>query len=64
TVDAPIQAMGGSDDEHVTIGDLYGWQQHTTADLRLEMFDGGHFYLHDHIPEIAELLAAELEPVR
>lgn len=58
---APIQAMGGSDDEFVTMGELYGWQRHTGADLAVEMFDGGHFYLHDQVEGISELLAAELE---
>ncbi len=63
-VEAPIQAMGGSDDEFVTMGELYGWQRHTAADLAVEMFDGGHFYLHDQVEGIAELLTAELETVR
>lgn len=60
----PIQAMGGSDDEFVTMGELYGWQRHTSADLAVEMFDGGHFYLHDQVEGISELLAAELETAR
>ncbi|WP_227984340.1 thioesterase II family protein [Nocardia spumae] len=63
-VRAPIQAMGGSDDDFVTMGELYGWQRHTTGDLAVEMFDGGHFYLHDQVEGIAELLAAELETAR
>ncbi|MCM6776035.1 alpha/beta fold hydrolase [Nocardia sp. CDC159] len=60
-VRAAIHAMGGSDDEYVTMGDLYGWQRHTSADLRVDMFDGGHFYLHDQVDGIAELLVAERE---
>ncbi|RDI46172.1 thioesterase II family protein [Nocardia mexicana] len=63
-LDVPIQAMGGSDDEFVTMGDLYGWQRHTTADLQVALFDGGHFYLHDQVAGIAELLAGELETAR
>lgn len=60
-VQAPVQAMGGSDDEYVTMGDLYGWQQHTESQLAVSIFDGGHFYLHDHVEGIAELLVAEME---
>ncbi|BCK53091.1 thioesterase II family protein [Nocardia wallacei] len=60
-VQAPIRAMGGSDDEFVTMGELYNWQRHTEADLQVEMFDGGHFYLHDQVAGVSELLAAELE---
>lgn len=54
-----IHAMGGSDDEHVTVGQLYEWQRHTDRDLEVTMFDGGHFYLHDNVSGIAELLTAE-----
>ncbi|MCU1646095.1 MAG: putative thioesterase [Nocardia sp.] len=62
TLDTPLHAMGGSDDEFVSIGDLYGWQQHTPHELQVTMFDGGHFYLHDHVAAIAETLFAE--PIR
>jgi surfactin synthase thioesterase subunit len=55
-VAAPIHAMGGDQDPYVTIGDLYGWGKHTDT-IKVTMFDGGHFYLHDHIDAIAELLA-------
>lgn len=56
TLAAPIHAMGGSDDEFVSLGDLYAWQQHTERPLAVSMFDGGHFYLHDHIADIAAVL--------
>ncbi|WP_225729976.1 MULTISPECIES: thioesterase II family protein [unclassified Nocardia] len=59
-----IHAMGGSDDEHVTMGDLYEWQRHTDRELAVTLFDGGHFYLHDHVAGIAELLSAEPVSVR
>lgn len=58
-----IHAMGGSDDEHVPVGHLYEWQRHTGRDLEVTLFDGGHFYLHDNVCGIAELLAAEQTPV-
>ncbi|AYF77125.1 thioesterase [Nocardia yunnanensis] len=61
-LDAPVHALGGEDDEFVTMGDLYGWQQHTSQELQVTMFEGGHFYLHDHVAAIAETLAAE--PIR
>ncbi|WP_067695819.1 thioesterase II family protein [Nocardia jejuensis] len=61
-LDVPLHAMGGEDDEFVTMGDLYGWQAHTPHELQVTMFEGGHFYLHDHVAAIAETLAAE--PIR
>ncbi|WP_280266167.1 thioesterase II family protein [Nocardia wallacei] len=53
-----IHAMGGEDDV-VSFGDLYGWQRHTERDLQATMFEGGHFYLYDNFPGIAELLVPE-----
>lgn len=61
-LNTPLHVMGGSEDEFVSIGDLYGWQSHTPHELQVSMFDGGHFYLHDHVAAIAETLAAE--PIR
>jgi surfactin synthase thioesterase subunit len=55
-VAAPIHALGGDQDPYVTLGDLYGWGKHTDT-AKVTMFDGAHFYLHDHIDAVAELLA-------
>jgi surfactin synthase thioesterase subunit len=55
-VAAPIHAMGGDHDPYVTLGDLYGWGKHTDA-VKVTMFDGGHFYLNQHVEAISELLA-------
>jgi surfactin synthase thioesterase subunit len=55
-VTAPIHAMGGDQDPYITLGDLYGWGKHTDT-VKVTMFDGGHFYLHQHIEAVAELLA-------
>jgi surfactin synthase thioesterase subunit len=56
-VAAPIHAMGGDQDPYVTLGDLYGWGKHTDT-VKVTMFDGGHFYVNQHIEAIAELLAS------
>jgi surfactin synthase thioesterase subunit len=49
--------MGGDQDPIVSLGDLYGWGKHTET-LQVTMFDGGHFYLHDHLDAIADLMAS------
>jgi surfactin synthase thioesterase subunit len=54
---APIHAMGGDRDPIVTLGDLYGWGKHTDS-VTVTMFDGGHFYLSEHIDAVAELIAS------
>src|ERR1700756_2973305 len=55
-VASPIHAMGGDQDPYITLGDLYGWGKHTDT-VQVTMFDGGHFYLNQHIEAVAELLA-------
>jgi surfactin synthase thioesterase subunit len=55
-VAAPIHAMGGDQDPYITLRDLYGWGKHTD-NVKVTMFDGGHFYLNQHVDAIAELLA-------
>lgn len=57
-VAARIHAICGTRDVFVSMRDLYGWGRHTD-DLHVTMFDGGHFYLNDHIGEIADLLGTE-----
>ncbi|MCX0269585.1 alpha/beta fold hydrolase [Nocardia zapadnayensis] len=51
-----IHAIGGDRDPIVGIADLNGWRQHS-GDVEVTVFDGGHFYLNDHIADLAELVA-------
>lgn len=57
TVAAPVLALGGDRDPIVSVGDLYGWEQHTTGGASVSLFDGGHFYLNDQVEEIAAAVA-------
>jgi surfactin synthase thioesterase subunit len=59
-VAAPIHAMGGDQDPYVTLGDLYGWGKHTDT-VKVTMFDGGHFYLNQHVEAISELLMPRVQ---
>lgn len=54
-ISARIHALGGDQDPIVTLGDLYGWGKHT-ASVEVTMFDGGHFFINDHVDAVAELL--------
>ncbi|HET9874865.1 MAG TPA: alpha/beta fold hydrolase [Mycobacterium sp.] len=58
---APIRAIGGDQDPIVTLGDLYGWGKHSD-NVDVTMFDGGHFFLNDHLDAVAELLASSPQP--
>lgn len=56
-VQARVHVVGGSDDPYVSPGDLFGWQRHAEQEIAVTVFEGGHFHLHHHGAEIAELLA-------
>ncbi|CAM4379342.1 Phenyloxazoline synthase MbtB [Mycobacterium basiliense] len=56
-ISAAIHALGGDQDPIVGLGDLYGWGKHSGT-VNVTMFEGGHFYLNDHIEAVAELLAS------
>jgi surfactin synthase thioesterase subunit len=56
----PIHAIGGDHDPIIGLGDLYGWGKHTDS-LQVTIFDGGHFYLHEHVDAVAELLASSAQ---
>ncbi|GAB3207213.1 thioesterase II family protein [Nocardia tengchongensis] len=58
-VDTPIHVLGGDEDEFVAPRDLFAWEGHSRAGIRVTMFAGGHFYLDQHVDGIAELLIAE-----
>ncbi|NNH71819.1 thioesterase [Nocardia uniformis] len=58
-IDAPIAVLGGDEDEFVAPRALYAWEAHSRAGIAVTLFEGGHFYLNDHVAGIAELLAPE-----
>ncbi|MBI2701291.1 MULTISPECIES: thioesterase II family protein [Mycobacterium] len=62
-ISAPIHALGGDQDPIVTLGDLYGWGKHTGS-AEVTMFDGGHFFVNEHVEAVAELLAESAARVR
>ncbi|GAB17603.1 putative thioesterase [Gordonia effusa NBRC 100432] len=53
-----IHALGGDSDPIVALADLNGWRQHSD-DVEVTVFDGGHFYLNEHLEDIVELLAED-----
>jgi medium-chain acyl-[acyl-carrier-protein] hydrolase len=45
-LDIPITVFGGRADPLVSIGELEEWRTHTSAEFRLQLLPGGHFF-HD-----------------
>ncbi|WP_156685573.1 thioesterase II family protein [Mycobacterium sp. Marseille-P9652] len=46
---ADIHAIGGLDDRRVDAGSLHRWADHTEGSFMLSFFDGGHFYIKEHV---------------
>ncbi len=58
-ITAPIHVLGGEHDPAVTLADLYGWNKHSDQ-VDVTMFDGGHFFVDDHVDAVAQVLTATL----
>jgi medium-chain acyl-[acyl-carrier-protein] hydrolase len=56
----PLSVFGGTDDPYVPAGDLEPWSAHTTAGFDLQMFPGGHFFLHGAKTLLLDRLAKDL----
>lgn len=55
-----ITAIGGSADVDVTEDDLHAWEQHTRGEFRVEVLEGGHFFLFAEWSRIRGLLSESL----
>lgn len=56
----PLTVLSGRDD---CIPDLGAWQRHSTAQVVVREFPGGHFYLHDQPDRVIRAVAAPLRPL-
>ncbi len=43
----PIEVLGGDGDVDAPQAHLEAWSEHTQASCRVQMFSGGHFFLHE-----------------
>ncbi|WP_118913719.1 thioesterase II family protein [Mycobacterium shigaense] len=56
----PLSVLLGDADPTVTPGQAEGWRAYTDAEFELTTFPGRHFYLDEHVPEVADYLSARL----
>lgn len=59
-VAAPIHGICGDQDPIVTMSDLHAWRKHSD-EVDITIFEGGHFYLNNHVDAVAELLAPNMQ---
>lgn len=52
----PIVALGGNEDEYVSIKTMQDWSLETSAAYSVQEFSGGHFYLNQHVQTVLEIV--------
>lgn len=52
-IGADIHVLGGHDDHRIGAGVLAQWERHTAGSFAVSLYDGGHFYVYDHVEAIA-----------
>jgi mycobactin phenyloxazoline synthetase len=57
---ANIHALGGDRDHRISPEVLASWESHTSGRFTLSRFDGGHFYLNDHLDAVARMVSADV----
>jgi len=62
-LDLPVTVFGGHADRMVERSSLDAWSAHTTAEFRLEMVPGDHFFLTTHETVLVALLQEMLDPL-
>jgi medium-chain acyl-[acyl-carrier-protein] hydrolase len=60
SLECPIAAFGGLQDDHVSRDQLEAWRAQTTARFTLRMFPGDHFYINTARPLLLRVIAQEL----
>ena len=53
-LDCPITVFGGTKDQYVSDSHLRAWMKTTRGKFVLKMFDGGHFFIHNHAQDVVD----------
>lgn len=56
----PVRVFGGDNDPFATPEQLAGWSEYAGGEFSRTLFNGNHFYLYDHGPEILTAIAEPL----
>lgn len=52
----PVSVFAGASDPVTSAADVTAWEAHTTKGTDTQVFEGGHFYLDRHVPEVASAI--------
>ncbi|MFE8940673.1 thioesterase II family protein [Streptomyces sp. NPDC007872] len=58
----PLTVLTGDRDPRTPADAVLDWKRHGTGECRFHAYEGGHFYLTEHVRRVAELMGADLAP--
>lgn len=56
----PVVALTGDSDPRVSVEGVQAWERETEGPFERHVLPGGHFFLGDHLPYVADLVAAQV----
>jgi surfactin synthase thioesterase subunit len=60
----PVVALTGDSDPRVTVDGVAEWERETEGPFTRHVLPGGHFYLDDHLPYVADVITSSLRTGR
>lgn len=59
-LDCPVVALAGDRDPRVAVDDVARWARETRAGFAMRVLPGGHFFVDEHLPYMAEAIGSLL----
>lgn len=63
-INCGITAFTGTQDSMATYADMRLWEKHTRNEVEVHTFEGGHFFIHDSVPDIMRVVNGKLDSLR
>lgn len=61
-LECPITAFGGTNDPEVSVADVQAWTKETNGRFQAQIYDGDHFFIHEHYAEMIKIINRSLPP--
>jgi surfactin synthase thioesterase subunit len=60
TLSCPVSVLTGSSDPMTSIAEAQAWRRHTTGHVKVQEFEGGHFFLIPNFISVCEFIRTEI----
>ena len=61
-IQCPIHVFAGSQDAQTLLDSTYAWSLRSKAPVDVQVFSGGHFFMHSHMNEVHDAIKKRLIP--